>query len=441
MKNDNTNIKTNNQKRARKHAAVVTFLSSIAITAPTFSLMSFVTATSQAQAAGQPAGQPEIARRIGAIKAISANSITLAPDTGAEITVTVQPNARLLRIAPGAKDLKDATPVQLQDLKVGDRIRVRGQGSADGASIAALEIIVIPHSDLEARHEQERQDWQKRGLGGVVSAVDPATNTVTISVTSLGVKKDVAVHTSKTTVFRRYAPDSVKFDDAKPGTLQDIQPGDQLRARGDRSADGSELTAEEVVTGTFRNVAGLINTVDASAGTISVQDLLSKKPVQVKISSDSQLHKLPPEMAQRIAMRLKGSMPPGTPGAPGASGSGSAPAAASGQTPGGATPGGAGAVATGAPPAGGSYGGMRPSGGAPDFQQMLSRMPAVTLADLHKGDAVLVVTTQGTATSGGTAITLLSGVEPILQAAPSGSQAMMLAPWSLGGAPGGDAGP
>jgi uncharacterized protein DUF5666 len=433
-----------NNTNNKKHAAIVTFLSSvIAIAGLSLSLVSFVTATSQAQAAGQlggqPVGQPEIARRIGAIKAITANGITLAPDTGPEITVTVEPNARLLRIAPGAKDLKSATPVQMQDLQVGDRIRVRGKGSADGASIAALEIIVIPHSDLEARHEQERQDWQKRGLGGLVSAVDPATGTVTISVTSAGVKKDVAVHTSKTTVFRRYAPDSVKFDDAKPGTLQDIQPGDQLRARGDRSADGSELTAEEVVTGTFHNVAGLINTVDASAGTISVQDLLSKKPVEVKITSDSQLHKLPPEMAQRIAMRLKGSMPPGTPGAAGAAGSGSAPAAGNGQPsnpPSGGTSPGSGAPGGG----GGSYSGIR-QGGAPDFQQMLSRMPAVTLADLHKGDAVLIVTTQGTATSGGTAITLLSGVEPILQAAPNGSQAMMLAPWSLGGAPGGDAGP
>lgn len=444
MKNDNTNIRTNNQKCAKKHAAVVTFRYSLAIAAASLSLMLFANATSQAQAAGQPAGQPEIARRIGAIKAITANSITLAPDTGPEIAVTVQPNARLLRIAPGAKDLKDATPVQSQDLKVGDRIRVRGQGSADGASIAALEVIIISHSDLEARHEQERQDWQKRGLGGLVSAVDSATGTVTISVTSLGAKKDVAVHTSKTTVFRRYAPDSVKFDDAKPGTLQDIQPGDQLRARGDRSADGSELTAEEVVTGTFRNVAGLINTVDASAGTLNVQDLLSKKPVQVKITSDSQLHKLPSEMANRIAMRLKGSMPPGTPGAGGGSGFAPAPAA-NGQQPG--PPSVVPAPASGAPgsgggtPGGGTYGGMRQGGGAPDFQQMLSRMPAVTLADLHKGDAVLVVTTQGTATGGGTAITLLSGVEPILQAAPSGSQAMMLAPWSLGGAPGGDAGP
>jgi hypothetical protein len=71
---------------------------------------------------------------------------------------------------------------------------------------------------------------------------------------------------------------------------------------------------------------------------------------------------------------------------------------------------------------------------------MLSRMPAVALADLHKGDAVMLVTTQGSQTTPGTAITLLSGVEPILQASPTASQAMMLTPWSLGGAPGGDAG-
>ena len=138
----------------------------------------------------QVAGQAAVARRIGAIKTINGNAITLTPDSGPEVSVTVQPNARILRIAPGEKDLKNAAPVQLQELQVGDRVRVRGQASADGASIAALEVIVIPHSDLEARHEQERQDWQKRGLGGLVSAVDPATGTVTISVTSLGGKKE-----------------------------------------------------------------------------------------------------------------------------------------------------------------------------------------------------------------------------------------------------------
>jgi hypothetical protein len=408
-----------------KKVAITTFVSSvISLSGAQFLPACFGSAVGQAQVAGQSA----VARRIGAIKAINGNAIALAPDSGPDIAVTVQPNARILRIAPGEKDLKNAAPVQLPDLQVGDRVRVRGQASADGTSIAALEVIVIPHSDLQALHEQERADWQKRGLGGLVSAIDPATGTITISVTSLGGKKEIAVHTSKSTVFRRYAPDSVKFDDAKSSTLQEIRPGDQLRARGDRSADNSELTAEEIVTGSFRNVAGLVNSVDASSGMITVQDLLSKKPVQVKITLESQLHKLPPEMAQRIAMRLKASRPPGTSGAS----SGSAPAAGNGQQ----------SAALGETrPGGGPMGGGMRQGGAPDFQQMLNRMPAVTIADLHKGDAVLIVTTQGAATGGGTAITLLCGVEPILQAAPNGSQAMMLAPWSLGGAPTGDAGP
>ena len=387
----------------------------------------FLPSCSGLAAQAQGTGQIAVARRIGAIKTINGNSITLTPDSGPDVAVTVQPNARILRIAPGEKDLKNAAPVQLQELQVGDRVRVRGQASADGTSIAALEVIVIPHSDLQALHEQERQDWQKRGLGGLVRAIDPATGTVTISVTSLGGKKEIAVRTSKNTVFRRYAPDSVKFDDAKSSSLQEIKVGDQLRTRGDRSADGSEVTADEVVTGSFRNVAGLVNTVDASSSTVTVQDLLSKKPVQVRITSDSQLHKLPPEMAQRIATRLKASMQAGAAGA-GNSGSTAGNGQQTGSPSAGANTGG-----------GGMSGGAVRQGGAPDFQQMLSRMPTVTFSDLHKGDAVLVVTTQGTANDGGTAITLLSGVEPILQAAPGGSQAMMLAPWSLGGTPGGDA--
>ena len=366
----------------------------------------------------QQAGPPAIARRIGAIKAISGNALTLSQDSGPDITATVAPNARLLRIAPGAKDLKDATAIQLQDLQVGDRVRVRGQASGDGNAIAALEVIVMARTDLEARHQQEQQDWQKRGIGGLVSSVDPAAGTVKISVTGFSGKKEITVRVSKSTVIRRYAPDSVKFDDAKTSNLQEIHPGDQLRARGERSADGLEVTADEIVTGSFRNIAGTVNSVDASAGTVSVQDLLSKKPVVVKITNESQLHQLPPEMAQRIAMRLKSNLPPGTPGA-GASGSG--PAVANGHQ-----------GTSGVPPPAST----RTGGG--DFQQVLNRMPTIALADLHKGDAVVIVATEG-ATSASTAITLLTGVEPILQAAPGAGQAMMLTPWSLGGTPAGDA--
>ncbi len=450
------------------------FLAASAVGSP-LATASVVPSAPQAQAA--PAAPS--ARHIGAIKAISGASITLTPDSGPEVTVTVQPTTRLLRIAPGEKNLKNATPLQLQDLQVGDRILVGGQASDDAKSVAASTIVVMARTDLEAHHQQELQDWQKRGIGGLVSAVDPAANTVTISVSNLMGKKSIVIHTSKDTVIRRYAPDSVKFEDAKPSSLQQIQPGDQLRARGDRIADGTELNAEGIVTGVFRNIVGTIISVDASSGDITVQDLLTKKAVIVKVAGTSELHKLPPETAQRFAMRLKGAsgiagLPGGggaSSGARGSSGAGSSAASSGANPPAGAaanapskTPSnaqGTAANSQGAPAGGDSasrfHGGIegpggggtsgsampagtRPAGGS-DFQQMLSHTPAVAVADLHKGDAVVILATEGTSTIPSTVITLVGGVEPILQAAPSASQAMMLAPWSLGGAPAGEGNP
>ena len=390
------------------------------------------------QQAPQPAEPGAVSRRLGAIKAISGTVITITPDSGSDVNVTVQATTQILRIAPGETSLKNATPIQLQDLQIGDRIRVTGEASGDNSFLAA-KIVAMKRSDLDARHQQDLQDWQKRGVGGLVTAVDAAAGTVTISVASFAGKKNIVIHSSRTTVLRRYAPDSVKFDDAKPSTLQEVHPGDQVRARGDRSADGSEVAAEEIVSGSFRNIAGTINSVDASLSTLSVQDLLSKKTVVIKVTVDSQLRHLPPEMAQRIAMRLKGAAAgatgqPGTAaGITGASSSSSVPNPTAGAGQPAVSPGGA---ESGTGPRGNGTGGR--SGGAPDFQQMLSRMPASALADLHKGDAVIVVSTEGTA-GVGTAIQLVSGVEPILQAAPNAGQAMMLAPWSLGG-PTGDAG-
>lgn len=382
--------------------------------------------------------QVAVTRRIGVIKAINGTVITLAPDSGPAITVNAQANTRLLRIAPGEKDLKNATPIALTDLQIGDRILVGGKLSDDGTSLAASSIVAMKAADVEARQQQSREDWQKRGLGGVVDSVDAAGGTVNVSIPSLAGKKIIAVHATSATVVRRYSPDSIKFEDAKPSSLQQIQQGDQLRARGDRSSDGTQFAAEEIVTGSFPYIVGTVKSVDASAGTLTVQDLLSKKAIDVKTTADSQLHKIPPEMAQRFAARLKGAA------AGGSSNSGAAAAPGSGAPSAGSSPSsiGNGQPPSGAAPTGAGAGGARP-GGAPDFQQILSRLPSSTLADLQlkKGDAVVILATQGSPSSASTAITLLSGVEPILQAAPNASQAMMLTPWSLGGgAPGGDTG-
>jgi hypothetical protein len=378
----------------------------------------------RAQESQPSAPQAAATRSLGTVKAISGKSITLTTDSGSDVSVLLQDGARLLRVEPGEKDLKNAVALELQDLQPGDRILVRGKMADDSKSLLANSLIAMKKLDIAQKQAREREEWQKRGLGGLVSAVDPSSGTITITTTALGASKSVAVHVSQNTQMRRYAPNSIKFDDAKSAPIGEIRAGDQLRARGSRNADDSELAADEVVSGSFRNIAGTIASIDSSAGTITVMDLAAKKPVVIKVTGESQLRKLPPPMAQRIAARLKGT-------------SADAPPAAAGPTPKGT------AEPSATNGTGAAHSGSRPDSGQSaqgpsDLQQALSRMPAASLNDLNKGDAVMVVATPGTQDGGVTAITLLAGVEPILEASPKGGQSI-LSPWSLS-SPGGDAG-
>ncbi|MGB2621647.1 MAG: DUF5666 domain-containing protein [Candidatus Acidiferrum sp.] len=376
------------------------------------------------------AAQTAVAHAVGTIKKIADKTIVLTTNEGAEVTVEVTDSTRLIRIEPGAKDLKNAVPVTLAELQPGDRILVRGQTAVDGKTILAVSLIAMKHEDIAAKQAHERDEWQKHGVGGLVTAVDPAAGTIKISTNALGVAKDVTVQVSKQTILRRYAANSVKFDDAKLAPIDQIKVGDQLRARGTRSADGTQLAADEIVSGTFRNIAGTVEGVDVAAGTITVMDLAAKKPITVKVTSETQLRKLPPMIAQRIAVRLKGASAESPAGANGSANSAPHPA----ETP---------ERSQSAGQANGAAGAGREGrgGGGADFQQILSRMPAATLADLQKGDAVMIVTTEGSADSAATAITLLAGVEPILEASPKGGASSILTPWTMSEAPSGDTNP
>jgi hypothetical protein len=376
-----------------------------------------------AQDAAAPAAKP--VTFLGTVQTLSGNSITVKNDAGATMQVTVEDGARLLRIEPGQKTLAGASPFSLSDLQTGDRVMARGSTNADGKSLAATMLVAIKGADIAQKQEKEREDWQKNGTGGLVKAVDPAAGTVTVSTGSSGARMMV-IHVTPTTIVRRYAPGSVKFDQAIKGTLDQIKPGDQLRARGSKGADGATLDAEEIVSGSFLNLAGPIQAVNADASTITLTDTASKKPVVISVTPDSEVKKLDPAVAQRIAARLSGAgakRPDGSSGGSGAPGAGSAQ--------------GAGGPASGGP---GSSGGDRPAGsgrgpggGGPDFQQLLARAPSVTLKDLQKGNMVIVVATEGQTPQSATAITVVAGVEPMLQASTSGSQAMLSSSWNLGG--------
>jgi len=345
--------------------------------------------------------QTPASRQLGTVTAVAGDSLTLKTDAGQVVVVSVPDGTRILQLAPGSTDLKTAQTIALKDIAVGDRVLVNGKAGDSASTFAAARVILMKSTDIAQKHEMEQADWQKRGTGGIVKSVDAGAGTLTIAVGT----KEVAVKTSAATQFRRYAGDSVKFEDAKPGTLAQIQPGDQLRVRGAKSDDGSSIQAEEIVSGSFKNLAGLIASIDAANGTLTLKDLATKKTVTVTITANSNVRMLPPQAAAMFAARARG----------GAAGAGASPRGAEqADASGGERPGGA----------------RRSAGG--DLSQLVSRLPDKTIADLKVGDAVMIVASQPDAASSTvTAVTLLSGVELILAAKP-GAPSITLSPWNLG---------
>ena len=366
----------------------------------------------QAQAAG---------RFLGTITAIDGTTLTIKTDAGETHQVAVPASTQIKRIEPGQKDLSSATTIQFGDLANGDRVLVRLDPSSTGATPQAAMIVAIKQADVAAKQQQEREEWQRNGVGGLVKSVDAASGVIVLTAGAGPTTKTVTVHINKATVLKRYAPGSVRFDDAQPAPIDAIHAGDQLRARGQKNADGTDLTADAVVSGSFRNISGTVTSIDAANSSLVVKDLATKKQVTIHVTHDSQMRRLPDRMAEMLAARLKG-------GAAGGQGRPDGGAQQSGATGGSAS-------GASAQPAGnggrGQWAGQNGGGGGGDPQQMLNRAPAIQLSDLQKGEAVMLVSTEGTSEM--TAITLLAGVEPLLQAPASQN---LLSNWSMGGGAG-----
>jgi hypothetical protein len=368
------------------------------------------------------------ARFVGTITAISGTTLTVKTDAGQAYQVEIPSAASIKRVEPGQKDLSTAATIQIGDLAVGDRALVKLDPDSPAGTSQALQIVAIKQSDVAQKQQKDREDWQRNGVGGLAKSVDVAGGVIVLTSGAGATAKTLTVLTSKATVLKRYAPASVSYDAAQPAAIDAIHPGDQLRARGIKSADGTSVEAAEVVSGTFRNISGVISSVDTTGATIALKDLATKKQVTIHITKDAQMRRLPDRMATMLAARLKG-----TSGGSGGTWGGNAQSAtgAAGSTERGGTGQGSGNGGQGASgQAGGqAAGGGQWSGGSGggDPQQMLNRAPIIQLADLKKGDAVMLVSTDGTTDV--TAITLVAGVEPLLEA-PEASN--LLNNWSMG---------
>jgi hypothetical protein len=356
-----------------------------------------------------------------------AGQITVKTEAGSIVTATLSAKTTYERMPPGEIDRTKAVKIALTDITVGDGVYARGYVSEDRKSVPAQQIIVVSQSDIAKKQEKERAEWRLRGLSGIVASVNPQTKEITVTTRTAEGPKPVIVPVSDKVKLRRYAPDSIKFSEAKKSSLEELKAGDQLRAKGDKSPDGARFTAEEVVTGSFRTLGGPITAVDAATGEVKITEIQSKQPLTIVVRKDSTLKRVPPDFMQ---MMMQGGGP-GGPGAAGAPGAG-------GAAPGGAAPGGAAAPQGGARPAGGpgAGGAARPqgagpggpsgpggaaagpggagnAGGGPDIQRIIDNLPATTLAELKPGEMVLVLSTAGADPSRATAITFVAGVEPI----------------------------
>ncbi len=355
------------------------------------------------------ATQSSAPRQSGTVKAVTPQDFVLTNAAGQDFAVTVPATARILLVDPATRDTKTAQPGTMADIAGGDKAIVTGSAGDAGQSLTATRVYLLKAGAISAMHQQEQSAWA-RSVGGIVRSIDPPTGTLKIA----NGARETTITTTPGTIVRRYAGSSVRFEDAVKSTVAAIQPGDQLQARGERSADGTSMAADEIVTGSFSNFSGLLTAIDTAAGTVTLKDLATKKTITVALTSQSNLRHLPATFAQGMGARAGG--------AQGATGSQGAPAPGAGAGQGNGQAG-----QPGQPGATGRPGG---AGGRIDLSRIMTRLPTETTADLKTGEAVMIVASNNPDTGRPTAITMLSGVETVLAASPNGQTT--LSPWSLG---------
>jgi len=357
----------------------------------------------QTQASLGTALPRQTGRAVGVVIAIDSTTrhITIKTDAGPELKIAFDQATKFLRVAPGASNLENATSISASELGVGDRILARGGSGADATSFVATTILIMSKADIAKKHAAERADWEKRGIGGVITALNAASRELTINAPTNAGAKPMVIALSPDAMVRRYAQNSVKFSDARPSRFEELHVGDQIRALGTPTEDRSRFTAEELVSGSFRTIAAVVVELDAAKSTISITDLATNKRVQVQTTADSTLRRMSAQVAQMLAAHNQSGGPPGA--GEGRSRTSNSVSPGRESTP----------------------------QGSRDLQSMIERLPALSLAELKPGEALILSCTNSEDPSRVTAITLLAGVEPLLRASSRSGRSFDLGSWNL----------
>lgn len=312
----------------------------------------------------------------------SARQLLLATKSGNMVLVTVDERTVYLRVPPGETTLDRAIAISLLDVTVGDRIVARGRVAEDRKSVPARQIIVMTKSDLEQREQRNREDWRKRGVTGRVLGLNLDTKEIVLGFRER--ENTIIIRTNEKVIFQRFPPDSVKFSDARLSSLAELKVGDQLRARGEKSSDGTVLVPEEIVSGSFRMVSGPIQTINPHTGEVTINSLETGQPVTILIMKGSMVRRVPLDVVRMIEARTSQA---GRPKSPASSG----PAASNA---------------------------LSFDRGSGDIQEIIERLPPIQVNDLKVGETIVVSSTVGRNPSLITAIAVAAGLDDLVRRTP-----------------------
>ena len=351
-------------------------LTIIALAASAFVITGVAITAAQAQQAdvtkpSKPVENPAARNRVlGEVTTIDApqKQLSLKTADGKQTTVTVNDKTVYRRVPPGEINLEKAASISLEAIAVGDRVLV--QGKLD-ESFVARAVIVMSKSEVAEKHARDREAWLKRGVSGVITALNPEKKDITLR-TSSGASPNntITAVAAEGGTFRRYSG-SVKFKDARMSSFAELKVGDQLRALGEKNADGTRYVAQEIVSGTFRTIAGKIVSVDPATREVKINDAQTQKPLSVVVIDDSMLRRLSPDLVKLLIQVSSKS--------PSSSGSESS------------------------------------TGNQSDLQDRVEKSSVITLADLKPGDAILVSSITDADPSRITAVVLAAGVEELVK--------------------------
>lgn len=328
------------------------------------------------------AQQSTVASVVGTVTDIDKNgrSATIRTDNGIVILLQTDANSAYLRIPTNEKTLAKAVPIQFGDIAVGDR--VLGHGTKTGAGFQAQRLVVLTKADVDKKREGDLDDWRRRGIGGIVKDLNAQTGQVNLELRGTAIGGPARVVTAGAD-FRRYASGSLRFEDAQPSSFTELNVGDQLRALGDKVADGA-FKAEKIIFGAFKTIGATVTEVDLKRNEIKATSLDQKKPIAISITKDSVLHRIPPPVALAIAQRAMANKP-----------ASSAATSSQASPPQKTTP---------------------ATNQSIDVQQVIDGLPTISVGDLRPGDVLAVTSAVERDGSHLTAIKLVAGVELVLQA-------------------------